>query len=136
MSTSPKPESPVRVLVVDDNRATVTATVKYLQLGGYAVRGALSGAQALAEASTWSPRVVVLDLGLPDIDGFSVCERLKHDFAHEPMTVIAISGRSDETTQERAREAGFSAFLVKPVGLERLKALVGETSGERLPNVD
>lgn len=119
-----KEKSDVRVLVVDDNPGTVMATVKYLELSGYSTRGAMSGAQALAEASAWSPDAMILDLGLPDIDGFTVLERARAESGPRAVTFIAVSGRDDRATMERAREAGFAEFLVKPVRLDILEGLL------------
>jgi PAS domain S-box-containing protein len=104
-----------RVLVVDDNMDVADTHAMLLSAGGCDVRTVYSGAAAVQEAERFRPDLVLLDIGLPDLNGYDVCRRLR---AHEwgtRMAVVAVTGWGQEHDRQRSAAAGFDRHLVKPV---------------------
>ena len=112
------------VLLVEDNPDSAEVMALLLQAAGLSVVTALDGAQALAQAASHHPRVVVLDLGLPDVDGYTVLARLKQMETLRATTFIALSGRSGPEERRRILDAGFHHQLVKPADHAVLTKLV------------
>lgn len=106
---------PRRVLVVDDNRDSADSLAMVLGIYGHDARPAYDGTEALALAESFEPEVVLLDIGLPDIDGREVCRRLRALPRGAAMLIVAQTGWSSETDQASTREAGFDHHAVKPV---------------------
>ena len=118
----PRPGS--NVLVVDDNLDTASALAELLQLSGYRVRSAHDGIEALTAARAYRPEVVLLDIGLPGLDGYQVAEHLRRDEMLKEVFIVAITGYGEEQAMRRTREAGFNHHLVKPVDYDTLLALL------------
>jgi two-component system, chemotaxis family, CheB/CheR fusion protein len=112
------------VLIVDDNQDATELLSMLLDGHGLEVVTAKTGAEAVERALALRPQVVVLDLGLPDMDGYAVLEHLKAVEDLRSTRFIALSGRSSSEDQQRMREAGFHHQLVKPADLERLIELI------------
>jgi two-component system KDP operon response regulator KdpE len=108
-----------RVLVVDDDRALARALAINLKARSYEVEVALSGAEALAAAGRRVPDVVVLDLGLPDMDGLEVLHGLRGWTA---VPVLVLSARSDQAEKVAALDAGADDYVTKPFGMDELLA--------------
>ncbi|MDQ6841892.1 MAG: response regulator transcription factor [Actinomycetota bacterium] len=110
----------MRLLVVDDDRALRDTLSRALRLAGYEIRLAESGSDALAEVGSGVPDAVVLDIGLPDIDGLDVCRILRRDGNRVPILMLtardAVSDRID------GLDAGADDYLVKPFDIDELKA--------------
>jgi signal transduction histidine kinase/response regulator of citrate/malate metabolism len=118
----------LRVLVVDDNQDAATSLAMILELDGHAVQTASSGAEALGCAGTFRPQVVLLDIGLPGIDGYEVARQFRELPDSSEVRLIAISGYGQESDRQRASRAGFEHHIVKPVDfvvLERILAGMG-----------
>jgi len=115
-----------RVLVVDDHAPSAEMVAEILTLEGYDVRIAHSASEAMAQAQQFAPRVAILDIGLPDEDGFEVARNIKARNDLQQIRLIALSGYGQSQYPRRAREAGFERYLVKPVDLDELLALVRE----------
>jgi DNA-binding response OmpR family regulator len=113
-----------RVLVVDDWSDTAHVCAKMLRLSGFDVAVALGGFEALRLASEFHPRITLLDIGLPDIDGFEVARRIRADAKSKTMTLIAFTAFASEKTRSRASEGDFDHFLVKPMPFAELLALL------------
>jgi CheY-like chemotaxis protein len=111
---STKPRTSIRVLFVDDDSATREGYRTYLANSGYDVTPAATGRQALALASTWSPNVIVLDLGLPDIDGWEVARQLKAAPRTSAIPIIALTGADLPHERVSAMRAGCDRHLTKP----------------------
>jgi two-component system CheB/CheR fusion protein len=112
-----------RILVVDDNRDAAESLAVMLRLMGHGVETAHSGPAALALAPALAPDVVLLDIGLPGMDGYEVARRLRA--AGEPQPVlIAVTGYGQEEDRRRSREAGCDHHLVKPVDHEDLERVI------------
>jgi signal transduction histidine kinase/ActR/RegA family two-component response regulator len=120
----PQPPSPpekaqptgpcLRVLVVDDNVDTVTTLAMLVQESGHEVRTAYDGSAVLEAALDYRPNVVLLDIGLPGLDGFEVAKLLRRQPALQHAVLVAMTGYGRESDRQRSREAGFDHHLVKP----------------------
>ena len=110
--TSPK--SYVRVLFVDDDSATRAGYAAHLARCGYDVKPVGTGGEALVLASTWVPSVIVLDLGLPDIDGWEVARQLKAGARTGAIPIIALTGSDLPHERVSAMRAGCDRHLAKP----------------------
>ena len=117
-----------RVLVVDDEPQIVRALTINLRARGYEVWAARNGAEALRLASAHSPEVVLLDLGLPDLDGVDVIAGLR---SWTTVPILVLSGRSDSVDKVDALDAGADDYVTKPFGMDellaRLRALLRRT---------
>jgi CheY-like chemotaxis protein len=113
-----------RVLIVDDNLDLAGLMSRVLAYHGFQVATAPNGHMAIETARSFRPQVVLLDIGLPDMDGYQVAQALRRDVGLEKATYIAISAYDLSSRPLRAREAWFDHFLVKPVDLERLISLL------------
>jgi signal transduction histidine kinase/DNA-binding response OmpR family regulator len=113
-----------RVLVVDDNRDAASTTAMCLEIAGHQVRTVHDGLQALALAPTFAPDVVVLDIGLPGLDGYAVAARLRALPQTAGSLMIAVTGYGREAERQQALDAGFDAHLVKPAEPVRLAELI------------
>ncbi len=123
-ATSPRaaalqPDSLQRVLIVDDNRDAADSLAMLLQFEGRQTLCVYSGEQALEVLAAFQPQLVLLDIGLPGMDGYEVARRLKA--AARGLHVIALSGYAQLEDRQRSAAAGFDAHLVKPVDLDALK---------------
>jgi CheY-like chemotaxis protein len=107
-----------RILVVEDNENAAESLALLLHLQGHEARIARDGSSALAEAESWQPEVVLLDIGLPgNLDGYEIA-RLLRASRGPSLRLVALTGSSEEDDRRKAQEAGFDDFLVKPVGME------------------
>jgi PAS domain S-box-containing protein len=113
-----------RVLIVDDNADSAHGTAKILRRQGHDVQIVFDGPGALAAAQEYQPGYVLLDIGLPGMDGYEVAQRLRADETLRDATLIAVSGYGQDSDRRRSREAGFDSHLVKPVDPEELLALL------------
>ena len=112
-----------RILVVDDNCDAAESLAALLKLRGHEVMVAFDGLQALDLAASEHPSVVLLDIGLPRMDGYHVCRRLR-DQGMADAQIIAMTGYGQERDKQRAMEAGFNAHMVKPVDIGALVKLL------------
>src|SRR6476661_8426869 len=126
----------MRLLVVDDDRALRDVLRRALTLAGYDVRLAESGASALAEVAGSAPDAVVLDVGLPDIDGLEVCRLLRREGNRVP--ILMLTARDAVADRIDGLDAGADDYLVKPFDVDelkaRLRALVRRATGEGDPD--
>lgn len=116
-----------RVLVIDDNQDSTTSMAMLLKLVGHEVCVAADGNTGLREAERFLPQVVLLDIGLPDINGYEVARRLRQQPALQSATLIAMTGYGQPEDRQRSSEAGFHHHLVKPVDWETLERLLATT---------
>jgi CheY-like chemotaxis protein len=115
-----------RVLVVDDNIDTARGLAKLLKLLGHDVRVAHDGPAALEAARAHRPEVILLDIGLPAMDGYEVVRRLRTEDCCKHSLIVAISGYGQDEDRSRSRAAGFDQHLVKPVDYDVLMSLFAE----------
>jgi CheY-like chemotaxis protein len=103
------------LLVVDDNVDAAQTLGAIFELYGHEVRVAYSGTEGLRIAAEWQPDVGVLDIGIPDMNGYELCRGIRQSKLQRQPMLIACTGWGQQEDVERAREAGFDHHLVKPV---------------------
>lgn len=114
-----------KLLLVDDNHDSAVSLQTLLEMAGHEVVVAHDGAHALQEAARFAPDAVLLDIGLPDMDGYEIARRLRASAATRGVQIIAISGYGCPDHLRRSREAGIDEHLVKPLDLKVLANLLG-----------
>lgn len=110
-----------RVLVVDDQADCAEVVSVLLTIMGYECQSAASGNDALAQADTFEPDVVLLDLGLPDVSGYEVARELRRRAGRRPLHIAAVTGSSHPDDRARTHAAGFDQHLVKPTDAAKLR---------------
>jgi len=113
-----------RILVVDDNVDVVETTTMLLSLSGHAVRSAKDGLQALHAAAQFRPQVVLLDIGLPLMDGYEVARRLRQMPEMAGALLVALTGYGQQGDRQRGKDAGFDAHMLKPVDPHALARVI------------
>jgi len=120
-----------RILVVDDSKDGADSLSVVLQMMGAHTQVAYDGTSALELVGTFHPSVVLLDIGMPDMDGHTVARRIRADAGNASIKLIAVTGWGTEAERRRCAEAGFDEHWVKPVEPATLKALVAGTARNR-----
>jgi len=116
----------LRVLVVDDNHDAPSVLSALLEMTGNEVRTAHAGDEAICLAADFLPHAVLLDIGMPKMDGYEVCRKLRDLPSGAGMAVIAITGWGQDKDRRKTQETGFDEHLVKPVGLNDLMRVLSE----------
>ncbi len=124
--------APLRVLVVEDNADTAAVLAQLLRLLGHQVTLAHDGPTALAAAATAPPDLVLLDIGVPGMDGYAIAARLRAT-GHTRAALVALTGYGRDDDLRRSREAGFDHHLVKPVDVAQLQRIIALVRGRRHP---
>jgi CheY-like chemotaxis protein len=117
------------VLIVDDNYINLQLARVTLELAGYAVRTAADADEALAAIAAESPRLILMDLQLPGMDGLTLTRRLKADPATSDIVVVALTAYAMKGDAETARRAGCDGYVSKPIDVATLPAVVGSFLG-------
>jgi PAS domain S-box-containing protein len=120
-----------RILVVDDNRDSAASMAVMLRLVGNEVRTASDGLEAVELAEQFRPQVVLMDVGMPRLNGYEATRRIRERPWGRDMTIIALTGFGQEMDRARSKEAGCDGHLVKPVKLPDLEKLLIELQGSR-----
>ncbi len=118
-----------RILVVDDNRDGADSLAMMLRLTGNKVQTANDGVAAVAKAEAFQPEIILMDVGMPRLNGLDATRKIRARDWGRGMTIIALTGWGQEGDRERSREAGCDGHLVKPVNLEDLQKLLAELKG-------
>ena len=121
-----------RILVADDDHDSAESLAMLFELMGHDVRAAHNGLAAVDLAEMFRPDLIVLDIGMPGIDGYEVCRRIRQQSWGRSTVIAALTGWSRDEDKDRSEQAGFDHFLVKPVdpkALEDLIAAVGRGPG-------
>jgi signal transduction histidine kinase/CheY-like chemotaxis protein len=113
-----------RILIVDDNADAANSLSELLKMDGHETLPAFSAEEALSFADVFNPEIVLLDIGLPRMDGYEVAKRLRLSPLHSRTTLIALTGYGQQEDLDRAQAAGFDAHMVKPVDLPALTRLL------------
>ena len=114
------------VLVVEDDQEINTLVGAYVQLCGYEYRSALNGTRALEEAHARKPALVILDLMLPDLDGFEICKRLKNAADTAQVPIVMLTAMSGEANRQKGLACGAAAYLTKPFVPDQLMKTIEE----------
>jgi PAS domain S-box-containing protein len=126
---------PLRILVVDDNQDSAASLGLLLRLLGADTYAVFSGAEALRVAGTYQPDVVLLDIGMPDMDGHEVARRLRQSPEGRHVKLIALTGWGQEQDRIRSKLAGFDHHLIKPADVGALEALLDSFAPRRARHV-
>ena len=123
-----------RVLVVDDNRDSAQTLAMMLKIMGNDVRTAHDGLEAIEQAQDYQPDVLLLDLGMPKLNGYDVCRRIREQAWGAKLQIIALTGWGQAEDRQRTKDAGFDHHLVKPVDVTRLRELLDEAAQRAQPS--
>jgi CheY-like chemotaxis protein len=119
------------ILIVDDNPANLKLARVVLNREGYDVRTAADAEEALVTLRTFRPRLILMDLQLPGMDGFELTRRLKADPARSGVVILALTAYAMKGDEERARAAGCDGYIAKPIDTRKLPGVVaGYLAGE------
>jgi CheY-like chemotaxis protein len=118
------------VLVVDDNLDAAQSLAMLLKAGGHDVRTAHDGPATLEAALAYRPNVVLLDIGMPGMNGFDVAKRLRQEPALGNVVLVAMTGYGQDADRQRSQEAGFDHHLVKPALFEQVQKILANVSGK------
>lgn len=121
-----------RILVVDDNQDSAACLTALLKLIGHEVQTAHDGLEALEATAIFQPDVVLLDIGMPRLNGHEAARRIREQQRHKAPTLVALTGWGQEEDRLRSKEAGFDAHLVKPVDPNALTTLLAELEAPSL----
>ncbi|MGH8666149.1 MAG: hybrid sensor histidine kinase/response regulator, partial [Burkholderiales bacterium] len=130
---APEPSQPHavamrRVLVVDDVQDSVRSLAALLRLDGNEVEMAADGIEALEKTRNFRPDLIILDLGLPRMNGYDVCRTIRQQDWGKDIFIVALTGWGQDSDRARTLAAGFNAHLVKPVGYETLRSVLASPS--------
>jgi CheY-like chemotaxis protein len=119
-----------RILIVDDNKDSADSLGMLLRLNGNEIRTAYDGLDALALAETFHPELVLLDIGLPKLNGYDVARRIRQKPWGRDVILVAMTGWSQDEDRRRSHEAGFNFHIVKPVELAALEKQLAGPRGD------
>lgn len=122
----PPPPTLRRVLVVDDNRDSADSLALLFRLTGNETRTACDGLEAFKAAATFRPEVILLDIGLPKMNGYEACRRIREQPWGKSMILVALTGWGQTEDRQKSKDAGFDGHLVKPVDYAALMVLLAE----------
>ena len=117
-----------RVLIVDDSEDGAESLAMLLEFGGHETYKAHDGIAALEAAERLRPDAVLLDIGLPRMNGYEVGRRIRQTPWGKQLTLVALTGWGQDEDRDRSRDAGFDAHMVKPVDLDALLKLLASVS--------
>ena len=138
LSIQPPPQraKSCRVLLVDDNVDAAQTVAMLLDMSGHQCRMAHDGPTGLDAALAWQPDVILLDIGLPGLNGFEVAKLIRQQPLLENVVLVALTGYGLEADRQRSREAGFNHHLVKPADfdeIEKILASLNQAGGSTAP---
>ena len=116
--------------MVDDNRDAAQMLALLLKIGGDETHTAHDGEEALERAAAIRPEIIILDIGLPKLNGYEVCRSIREQPWGQPITMVAVTGWGRDEDRQKSQEAGFNGHLVKPVDHRALAKLVAELQAE------
>jgi CheY-like chemotaxis protein len=119
-------ESALRILIVDDNRDSAESLAMMLHMLGHEIRVAHDGKQGADAAEDFRPAVVLLDIGLPSMNGYEVCRHIRSQPWGSEMIVVALTGWGQEEDRRKSSEAGFDHHIVKPINPRELMTILAE----------
>ena len=120
--------APLRILVVDDNEDGANSLGQMLEMMGNEVRVAHDGLAAIEAAEESRPQVILLDIGMPKLDGYDACRRIREQPWGKDTLVVALTGWGQDEDRRRTSEAGFDYHLVKPVESGQLVKVLAEVA--------
>ena len=127
-TSRPKPHGGKQVLVVDDNVSSAETLALLIGLSGHTTQVVHSGMAALEAVEANPPDVILLDIGLPGMDGFEVARRLRRIDGNRQILLVAVTGYGHDEDRRKSLEAGFNHHLVKPLDLGQLESILAPTT--------
>jgi signal transduction histidine kinase/DNA-binding response OmpR family regulator len=127
-AAAPRPAGLVRVLVVDDLLASADTMKVLLESEGYVARVAIDGESALAAAREFMPAIVILDIGLPGMNGFEVAQQMRQLPETRDALLIALTGYGEAESRQRSQKAGFDHHVVKPADIDFLLSVISQAA--------
>ena len=124
ITTEPTATASLRILVVDDNRDAAESLATLLQFNGHETHLAYDGLEAVNAAARLQPDVILLDIGLPGLNGYEAARKIREQLIHKPPVLVALTGWGQDEDHRRSHEAGFDAHMVKPVDDSALRELL------------
>ena len=112
-----------RVLIIDDNVDVADTLAQWLQLAGHEVRTVYNGVEAISVTTEFCPEIVLLDIGLPDLNGYDVAAQLRALPDTPPFLLVAVTGYGQASDEKAFIEAGFDRHFTKPMGLSKLESI-------------
>ncbi|AME26891.1 hypothetical protein AXG89_29505 (plasmid) [Burkholderia sp. PAMC 26561] len=125
--SSIKSSTALRILVVDDNVDTAESTAMLVGMLGHTVRTKHDGNSALRAASEFRPNVLLLNIGLPGLNGYEVASRIREQSSLDHTVLVAITGYGHETDRQLGLRSGIDHYLVKPVDFDRMRRILGQS---------
>lgn len=116
--------TPTRILIVEDNEDSALSLKMLLEALGYAVEVAHDGEEGVTAAIALRPDVILMDIGLPKMNGYEAARRIRKECPDRPMVIVALTGWGQEPDRRRSVEAGIDHHLVKPLDLAALKRIL------------
>lgn len=113
-----------RILVVDDNEPSALTLTWAMEMFGHEVRTCFDGASAVSLAGVFWPQIVLLDLGMPHMDGFETCRQMRLSPSAAGTRIVAQTGWGDDATRKKTTDAGFDYHFTKPIDLDALARLI------------
>jgi CheY-like chemotaxis protein len=129
--TQAAPTKKRRILVVDDNKDSASSLSLMLKIMGNETKSVFDGLAAVEAAGEFLPEIILLDIGLPKLNGYDACRAIREQPWSEGMYIIALTGWGQDEDRRRSAEAGFDHHLVKPVEMAILQKLFAEMHGSR-----
>jgi two-component system cell cycle response regulator DivK len=117
------------ILIVDDNATNLKLARVLLQGEGYAVRTATDAEDALRQLATYSPRLILMDIQLPGMDGLQLTQMLKSDVSTRAIVILALTAYAMKGDEEKARAAGCDGYVTKPIDIDSLPQLIAHHLG-------
>lgn len=117
-------DAKLRILIAEDDRDTAEGLTLLLRHMGFESRACYTGLQCLACIKDFQPQIVLLDLGMPEIDGFEVAKRIRESNSLNGPVLVALTGYGRQVDRERTAEAGFVQHLLKPVRADEIKLAI------------
>ncbi len=121
-----------RILVVDDNADAARMFSAMLEMWGHETVTAYDGEEAVARAEACKPEIILMDIGLPKLNGYEAATKIREQAWGKPMILVAVTGWGQDEDRQKSRSAGFDAHLVKPVGYDTLQKLIGELTNKAM----
>jgi len=116
----------LRILMIDDNKDVVVSISLWLEIAGHQVATASNGTEGISVAHSFAPDIILLDIGLPDMDGYQVAKKLREQLTSQRPLIIALSGYAQSMNNPDVEAAGFDHYLVKPPKISELQNLILE----------
>jgi len=114
-----------RILVVDDSQYVADASARLIALCGYETMAAYDGHEAIQQSAAFAPDMVLMDIGMPGLDGYEVAAQIRRDQANAGVLLVAVTCFTDDKDKQHALENGFNIHIPKPMSLTTLYRLLG-----------